>query len=75
MSKVTLDLTPQQITHAIDQLSNEAKIKLAKKLQDFAARMRVREILRRVDARKGTRPSTREILKEIHTYRNNKKHV
>ena len=72
MSKITLDLTAQQIANAVDQLPDEAKIKLARKLRNFTAQTRVREVLRRIDARKGKRPSTRDILQEIHSYRREK---
>ena len=72
MSKIILDLTPQQITDAVDQLPNEAKIKLARRLRNFTAQSRAGEVLRRIDARKGKRPSTRDILQEIHFHRREK---
>ena len=68
MSKFTVE----QISHAIDQLPKGDKIKIAERLQDFVVQVRVHKILRSIDARKGLRPSTHDILKEIHTYRQHK---
>ena len=72
MSKVTINLTPDQILQAVDQLPEKEQVKISDKLQDTTARLKVRAILRRIDSYKGRRPSTREILKEIHNYRKEK---
>ena len=66
------NLTAQEITRAINKLPAQEKIKIAEKLQDFVSGFRVQKILRRIDVRKATRPTTREILKEIHACRSEK---
>lgn len=48
------------------------KIKIADKLQDFVAKGQVNKILRRIDGRQGLRPSPQDIVKEVHTYRQQK---
>ena len=74
-----LELSPAQVERLVEKLPMKHKLRLIDKLskETSGTRMnkavtRVREILRRIDARKGTRPSTRDILQEIHAYRRQK---
>ena len=67
--KVSMNITPGQIEELINQLPARDKVALSKKLAETTAKKTVRGILKRVDNRKGRRPSINEIIQEIRDYR------
>lgn len=73
MSKLTIELSPQQINEAIKGLSDTEKLKLTEKLEKETLRLRWRQILKDIDLRLRKFPvSKEEVIKEILAYRKEK---
>lgn len=73
MSKVTIELSPQQISEAIESLSSKEKLQLTEKLEKETLRLRWRQILKDIDSRLKKFPiSKEEVAKEIQAYRKEK---
>jgi hypothetical protein len=70
MSRVTIELSPQQIAAAVERLSGEEKIRLTERLEKETLKMRWKRILRDIDLKLRRFPiSKEEVLKEIQAYR------
>ena len=70
MSKVTIELSPQQISEAIEGLSAKEKLQLTEKLERETLRLRWRQILKDIDSRLKKFPiSKNDVMKEIAAYR------
>ena len=73
MSKVIIELNPQQISEAIEGLSNKEKVKLTERLEKETLSLRWRQILKVIDSRLRKFPiSNEEVAKEIRAYRKEK---
>ena len=70
MSKVIIELAPQQIAEAIEGLSDREKLRLTEKLEKETIRLRWRRILKDIDSRLKKFPiSKKEVIEEIQAYR------
>lgn len=73
MSKLTIELSPQQISAAVEGLSDTEKLKLTEKLEKETLRLRWRQILKDIDSRLRKFPVSKEdVIKEILAYRKEK---
>ena len=73
MFKISVDLSAEQITQAIDHLPQRDKIQLIEKLEKETIRLRWKQILKDIDARLKRFPlSQKDVLEEIHAYRKTK---
>ena len=65
MSKITLELSAEQLGQAIEQLPESERLKLTSKIQETSSRLKVRALLQSVDRRPRIRIDNAGILKEI----------
>lgn len=73
MSRVIIDLSPEQVNAAIIGLPVREKLKIIEKLEKETIRLRWRKILRDIDSRLRRFPTTKEgVIKEIQAYRKEK---
>lgn len=73
MSKVTIELNPQQIAQVVEGLSTKEKLKLTEQLEKETLSLRWRQILKDIDSRLKKFPiSKEEVIKEIRAYRKEK---
>jgi len=73
MSKVIIELSPRQISEAVESLPESEKLKLTEKLEKETLRLRWRRILKDIDLRLKKFPLSKgDVLKEIAAYRKEK---
>ena len=73
MSKVTIELSPEQINQAVESLPAREKLRLTEQLEKETIRLRWRKILKDIDSRLRRFPvSKKEVIQEIQAYRKQK---